>query len=334
MASATPGWALRLADIFGARIDELTEADLERVVSGRVREDRDLDFKEDRYGGSDGAKRELAADLAALANERGGVIVIGVRDENDVAVGRTPVELVEGEEGRIRQTAASNIAPHLAFDVGVVESLEQPGCGYYLFVVPPSDLRPHAVRKDRDLRYPRRDGTTTRWLSEPEVADTYRSRFTRAGDQAGRVGQVLDEGLAAMNVSEEPFIAVGLVATGTGSMSINLATVDVLAGWAKDHGPARWFEGFFDRQAPPVAGVAAHRVTLRTVYDTDTRPASQYAELYDDGAGFACTRLFDPRRAWQGATEEGSWIANEDLLYGLARCLLLLGRHAGDNCGA
>lgn len=330
-----PGWSLRLVDLLGAPLHEVTEAHVERLVTGAVREDADLDFKQERYGNSDGAKRELAGDLAAMANDRGGLLVIGVRDEDDVAVEWTPVELVDGEEARIRQIAASNIAPHLTFDVRVVASEDDPTRGYYLVIVPPSSLRPHAVRKDRDLRYPRRDGTTTRWLSEPEVADLYRDRFSVASGQTGRLSEILDDGLGAMDLSEEAFIAVALVPTGPGSMPIDLARVAAVGEWARGEiGPARWFEGFFDAQAPPAApGVAAHRVTLTTIYESNAPPGWIYAELYDDGAGFACHRLTDPRSGWSGP-QPGTWIWNLGLLYNAARCLLLLGRHAGENCGA
>ena len=330
---APAGWTLRLIDLLGARLDVTTEAHLRNLVSGSVREDADLDFKQDGYGNTDQQRRELAGDLAAMGNGRGGLLVIGVRDENDVAVELTSVELVDGEEARIRQIAAGNIAPHLAFDVRVIASEDDAQRGYYLLIVPPSNLRPHAVRKDRDLRYPLRDGTTTRWLSEPEVADLYRDRFTVAAGQTQRLDGILADGLGAMDLSEEAFVAVGLLPTGAGSMPIDLARVAAIGEWAKNEiGPANWFEGFFERQAPPaLPSVAAHRVTLTSMYETDAPPGWVYAELYDDGAGFACHRLVDPRA---NGELPGVWILNQDLLTKLSRCLLLLGRHAGENCGA
>ena len=284
---------MRLVDLLGARLDEAAEEHLQRLVTGGVREDADLDFKQDRYGNTDQAKRDLAGDLAAMGNARGGLLVIGIRDENDVAAELTPVELVAGEEARIRQIAASNIAPHLAFDVRVVASEAGPDRGYYLLTVPPSSLRPHAVRKDRDLRYPLRDGTTTRWQSEPEVADMYRDRFRVAAGQAGRLDGILTDGLAVMDLSEDAFIAVGLIPTGAGSMPIDLARVTAVGEWARRQiGPARWFEGFFDSQVRPgTPGVASHRLTITTAIGADRPPDHTYAELYDDGAGFACHRL-------------------------------------------
>ena len=71
-----------------------------------------------------------------MANGSGGVIVIGLRDENDVAVELTPVQLADGEEARIRQIAALNITPHLTFDIRVVESASDRSSGYYLLIVP------------------------------------------------------------------------------------------------------------------------------------------------------------------------------------------------------
>lgn len=100
------GWTLRLIDLLGARLDEITEQHLEALVTGNVPEDADLDFKRDRYGNNDQQRRDLAGDLAAMGNARGGLIVVGIRDENDVAVELTPVELVDGEEARSTTSSA------------------------------------------------------------------------------------------------------------------------------------------------------------------------------------------------------------------------------------
>lgn len=325
-------WSLRLADLLGAGPDAAEEEHLQRLVDGGVREDADLDFKQARYGNSESARRDLAGDIAAMANDRGGLITVGVREENDVAVELSPVELADGEEARIRQIAAANIAPHVAFDVRVVASDVHQGAGYYFIIVPPSTQRPHAVRKDRDLRYPRRDGSTTRWLGEVEVADMYRNRFAVARSQTSRVREILDVGLGAM-ILNEASVAVALVPTGTGAMSIDLAQLAAVERWAREVGPPRFFGGLYEQGAPPSTGVGSHRVTVATIHDSGRRPGWTYAELYDDGAGFACTRLPDPRRGWSG-DRAGTWVLNEALLYGLSRCLQFVGRHAAENCGA
>ena len=87
------------------------------------------------------------------------------------------------------------------------------------------------MRQDRNLRFPRRDGTTTRWLTEPEVADEYRDRFRTASDQVGRVKQILDEGFGAMDLAEGAFVVgLAIVPTGLGSMTIDLAAVGTASG--------------------------------------------------------------------------------------------------------
>jgi hypothetical protein len=268
-----------------------------------------------------------------MANDRGGLIIIGLRDENDVALERTPVELVDGEEARLRQTVAGNLTPYVPFEIRVVESDSKADHGYYLISIPPSRLRPHAVRKGRDLRYPRRDGTTTRWLSEAEVADMYRDRFRLATDQTDRLATLMQEGLAAMDTSgQDAFLALALSPTTPGSMTIDLARVNQLGEWAKSFGPAFVWRGFFSDL--PRAKVRARRVALGTIYDSDKLPNYIYAELHGDGAGFACHVLPDARRGWSPHQERpDTWIDNETLVFTVARELRLLGRHAAENAG-
>jgi hypothetical protein len=267
-----------------------------------------------------------------MANSRGGLIIIGVREENEAGIELTPVELDAGEEMRLRQTAAGNIAPHLTFGVEAVESAGDSSRGYYLVIVPPSTLRPHAVRSGRNFGFPVRDGATKRWLSEPELADAYRDRFRLASDQAGRVTHLLDGGFEMMDRDVGAILGVAMVPTGLGSMAIDLARMRAIEQWARDLGPANYFDGFFDPSGSPTSGVAAHRVTVSPLWDNDRPRRSEYAEFFDDGAGFAGVHIHDARGP--GDQHEEKWILNETLVWDLGRSLHLLGQHAVRNCGA
>lgn len=331
MPVATSGWTIRLRELFGTHLPQLTEAHLQGLVEGQVREDDDLDFKRERYGSSDSQKRELAADIAAMANHRGGVIVIGIGEENDVAVEMAPVEPADGEEGRLRQICAGGITPHVPFDVQIVPSEIKTGRVYYVMVVPPSPLRPHAVRKDIDLRYPRRDGSSTRWLAEAEVANMYRDRFGMVEDQLSRIGSIVDEGLTQMDLRDDwAYLAVALVPSTPGSMSMGLARVRQVEKWAVDHAGTRAWRGFYGSHPNGRAGI--RRVRLGSLL-SEKGPSSNYAELHADGAGFTCEHVGRPPSSEHGQ-DPAVQIPNIGLLWVVARSLRLLGRHAVENTGA
>jgi hypothetical protein len=293
------GWAARLTTVFGGSLSDIDESHLERLVDQGTREDADLDFKEERYGNGDSERREFAADVAAMANDRGGVIVIGIRDEDDVAVELTPVPLASAEVGRMRSIGADNLAPYAAFYIAPVESLDHPGQGYYLVVVPPSSDRPHAVRKGIDLRYPRRHGPSKRWLSESEVADAYRDRFTRVGADVDRVYDVLEQGRGLMALTPDlPLLAFALAPSERGSLIVDAEAL----GRAEDRvrqpdftGGQPPFEGPWAGLFPPIVAAGRRRLRIGTTDQhggIDTHYT--YAEVHTDGCAFMGVQLPGP----------------------------------------
>ena len=103
----------------------------------------------------------------------------------------------------------------------------------YVLVVPPSPLRPHAVRKDNDLRYPRRDGSSTRWLAEAEVADMFRNRFRMAEDQIAHLDPVVQDGVKQIDLKDDSaYLSVALIPSAPGVMSMGLARIRQIEKWA------------------------------------------------------------------------------------------------------
>jgi hypothetical protein len=72
----------RLEGIFGARLDVVSHAQVTTLVTNAVTESHELDFKAELYGRSDRPKRGLAGDVAALAKTSGGVLVLGIAEDN------------------------------------------------------------------------------------------------------------------------------------------------------------------------------------------------------------------------------------------------------------
>jgi hypothetical protein len=229
----------------------------------------------------------------------GGVIVIGVRDENDVAVERTPVEMDAGEEGRMRSIGASNIVPYAPFYIRPVPSEETPGRGYYLILVPPSPDRPHAVRKGIDLRYPRRDGADKRWLSESEVADAYRDRFTRVRSDVARVEAVMTEGRIAMDPpADRTLFAVALAPSQRGNLLIDAVAVRHAEERARQtdlSGHQSLFSGPWAGLFPPRVSVGPRKLRIGTTDATNTLDTGYpYAEVHTDGCVFLGHYLTTP----------------------------------------
>src|SRR5207249_203747 len=141
------------------------------------------------------------------------------RDEDAVAVERTPVALSEDEELRMYQVVANLVTPAPRFSIRPAEAANE-GEGYFMLDIPRSPVAPHAVRVNQNLRYPRRYGTTTAYMSESEVADAYRNRFAAAAGQVERVRTIHGDGIARLDLEEVVWGTVALVPSITGEFRI------------------------------------------------------------------------------------------------------------------
>jgi predicted HTH transcriptional regulator len=61
---------------------QITEVDLEALITDKEAEGKTIDYKRDRLGQSDGDKKEFLYDVSSFANAAGGHIVFGM-DENE-----------------------------------------------------------------------------------------------------------------------------------------------------------------------------------------------------------------------------------------------------------
>ena len=111
---STPSWSRALADLVGAPLQALDAERVRGLVADGVRESEQLAFKAEPYGNGESRRRDLAGDLAAFANHRGGLVILGVAEDDHGAAVSTPlVELTDDEQRRIHQIVASNVFPHL-----------------------------------------------------------------------------------------------------------------------------------------------------------------------------------------------------------------------------
>jgi Putative DNA-binding domain len=269
--------------LLGASVAEVTAQDIARLINEQVKETDELEFKATLYGRSEDAKTELCKDIAGLRNHRGGAILLGVGEKDAVANGCPDVELSDAEERRMRQIVAGGTAPHAAFDIRAVPG-DEAGRGFYLLLAESSPLRPHAVLVGDSLRFPRRDGTTTRYLTEAEVADMYRDRFHGEKQQIERLTQIADETIPMLDTDDDrAWLVVSLVPNSPGDLPISFDGLREIEAWAHTpHASNELLEAFFADYPQSLALVSSatcspHLQTSANAHGTRMRFASPTA---------------------------------------------------------
>jgi hypothetical protein len=245
----------RLARLLESAVDQVTAEHIVGLVAKRVPEDAELDYKRaNQYIiGNEGAE-ELAKDVSGMANARGGLIIIGIEeDEQACARKATPVKVADKITSQMEQIIRSRVIPFPnGTSVRAVGDPDNPGTGFYLITVPRSPLAPHAVRSVGSSRprysYAHRGGVTTRWLEETEIASAYRDRFALASDHSDR---------ALRSFEDSPFPPLNQVSAT--EVWLELAVIPSVAASNRLHtGYIREVEEFLRafRATAPVPGLA------------------------------------------------------------------------------
>ncbi|MFC9646513.1 helix-turn-helix domain-containing protein [Streptomyces mirabilis] len=277
----------RVEALLGGSLEQVTYAQLASLVGNPdAREDEDLDYKGPHYSADQAGRAELAKDVAALANGIGGVLVLGLAEDRRTSIPNavTPVELTDGKVRQIRQTIASNLRPPPRIEL--FPKHDQPGSiqGILLIAVPRSLDAPHAIVEQTRLAYPRRNGSTTAWLTEAEIATAYRRRFEQLADRTDRISRIdhdveeTAERLEGRSFLEagDPLLTVSLVPDIPGDMVIDHASVQRVS--------------MQELAAVPLLGRTAatfysSMVGARRIVLFDDRPPRYVAELHSDGSG-------------------------------------------------
>ena len=142
---------------------DLQEDDLQRLISDEVPEDADLEYKGNRYDKT----REFCKDVSAMANTRGGVILIGIHEEDHLPKELVGIEEVAKEQQRLTQAAEANIKPRVLLAWKAILL----GNGKHVLAVGTmrSRLAPHMNYADDDKRFHKRANEITTVMDEREL---------------------------------------------------------------------------------------------------------------------------------------------------------------------
>lgn len=290
-------WARELERSLGGPLHAITTDDVRRWVSEGISEGVQLDFKRERYKADSDDRFELAKDAAAFANRLGGLIVLGVADTDGVASKALPISsLADSDIRHIHKVLAAWTEPVVDVEVALVA--DGAADGFLLVAVPPSARRPHAVHPPgrTAFHWPFRRGSSTDWLSEPEIYDAYRSRSLQAEAQQERLIRLMAEGMRALAKSN-PWLVVGLVPAGGARLApVESALVADYETWTRSLPRSLRGSSFFGWQARAGPG----RVVIEYGGGRDEGSAERsYLELHTDGAGFAAVEVREARRSAQ-----------------------------------
>lgn len=314
----------RLRPFLGDDLAAVTEEGVLRLIG--LAEGTDLDFKRDPYGGSEADKKEMALDVASFANAGGGLLAVGVDEDDATASALAPVEDTETDEGlRVRQVVASRIDPlpllhvrRVVVDGGLV----------WLVSVSPSHRAPHAVTLGDSLRYVVRDGPRKRALSEAEVADRYARRFAGVAERRQSLAEMWSEAQARAQAKADPdsaWLVLALVPDIPGGLTMRRGLADEWQEWIL---PALVeFPGLHRGGLDVTTGFRG----LDLHDDRYEGPPSirdHGGRLMLDGGGYLIFRLPNGRVVLGGDAEDSVRIYDEHVWGDLVNGLGVLARHA------
>ena len=147
--------------------------DLRRLIDEQAHEGLHLEFKSClNQGAWKSLKNRIGEVACAFANTEGGVIVIGIEEENEVATSLVPVTLTQVDRKAIENTLIANVRPKL--DGYEISEIECDSGAVWVVHVPKSWLAPHQAANG--VSYARR-----RYRNDP--LDTFELDMIRASRQ-------------------------------------------------------------------------------------------------------------------------------------------------------
>ncbi|AKL71089.1 hypothetical protein SSAG_06854 [Streptomyces sp. Mg1] len=324
----------RLEGLLGADLATVSHAQIFALKTNAVSESYDLEFKGELYERNDKAKRDLAGDVAALANTAGGLLLLGVTEDEQARAAEVPgVELSDGEVLRIRNIVADLVHPLPTFDVRQIEDPQCPGHGVLMIAVPRSPTAPHGVLINEGFRYPRRNGASITYLAESQIAAAYQDRSARRQTRHEDLLRYERDLVNRLDTSDQTYVVVTLVPDLSGDFTIDTKALRTFQLDTLNR----------DLRVIPRGICVSHAMVgnRRLIAHGGSHPATAKwvaCELYQSGAGsFAAIAANRKDFARPGQIDENttvSRIEDEDLALDIWSGLRHLARHARDRAAA
>lgn len=297
------------------------------VEAGDLTETSRFDAKEALPTGK--KTRDLATDVAAMAND-GGTLLYGVGEDENKALRILKPFSLAGASERVDQIVRTSIVEPPSIEVRQIPTTTDPSVGYLVVSVPASPRAPHMVVVNKDHRFYGRSAAGNIRLTEGEVARLYERRQRWEVDRDAMLDEAV--GSAPIEPSEEHAYLHLVVRPVTphedlfdrarGEQSPERFLDGLIARATKRevfsgrYSPDLWSNATYERRAD---GWATSRGLAREWYDLEDPGKVLDLEVGLDGRG----RLFCGRAA---DTYDGRLLVFETIVAGLAtRFLAVMG---------
>jgi hypothetical protein len=159
--------------LFTKKIEKITFEDVITFCNEQIKESINLDYKKD-------FPKDLEKTISAFANTAGGLIIIGV-DEDNANKPKLPVEGLEHKKGlseRVTNIIVSNIYPPVFPEIHVCDPVN--GKTFVVIRVPQSDMTPHYIRHRTKVYIRTGDISSPEKLATAERIEWIRKRRKKA----------------------------------------------------------------------------------------------------------------------------------------------------------
>ncbi len=179
---------LKVVKMLNKPFNDITLADVKKLLNPPVVEHQTLEYKSEMYGRSDGQIKELLKDITSIANAYGGDLLIGIAEGRaGIPEKITGIKNGDLERDRIVSICTSSIDPRIpGLQVKCIEDGQ--GTSIILTRIPRSIRSPHMARYGKSTAYWRRHDRQTSLMSADEIRDA----FSRSSNYVEDVKAFLD----------------------------------------------------------------------------------------------------------------------------------------------